>query len=199
VASHPNAKFVKADPAQTQFRLGTSYEFFVGLDRFTISAHSPSLEDFAKTVDVFASTVVSELKIQSFTRIGIRPLFVKEYPDDHVASETLVKFNLIRTPTFPSFGITPTLIQPRYTLRVEDVEKGCLIQIYVNKRRLEAELPFAWEGNDMPVVEKTDLMIDIDYYTIAETSIGQLNAAEWVKQGIHVIRRDVDNLLEMNR
>jgi hypothetical protein len=196
VAANPEAKLVKADPGQTTFRLGSQREFTVNLDRFGVNAHVPSSTDaFAAEADEFAKSVSRHLKVGSYSRIGLRTVFVREYPDIGAATVEMLGLKLLWVPNGPFFGISGTPSETRYSCRLEDKSKGCLIQIFVNKREFEPELPFAWEGDKILRVEKNDLVMDIDYYTIASTSIGQLNVQEWIKQGMHVIRRDINKII----
>ncbi len=192
----PGLRMIKADPGQTVFRLAKQFEFNLQLDRYSVNAYGRSADqELMGTIQEFSAIVAQHLQIERYSRIGLRPIFFRSLPDVGAAAEHILALNLVRVPPKPSFGISGTP-EPRYLVRLEDKSKGCLMQIYSQKRELKPDLPFAWEGEDLATFESVDLAIDVDYYTIAAVTIGQINLPEWIKQAMHVIRRDVDQFLK---
>ena len=39
-------------------------------------------------------------------------------------------------------------------------------------------------------IVKHEVVYDIDYYTLANVSTGQLNVTEWIDQAYHMVKRD---------
>ena len=196
--AYPSIRMLKADPGQTIFRLEERFEFNLRLDRFSVHSYGISASDeFAAVVEKFASIATRQLQIESYSRIGMRPIFYRDYPDEATATAHLLALNLLRVPAQPSFGISGVPKNPRYIVHWEDKSKGCMIHVYVQRREFEPEaLPFAWEGPPLKRLESTVLAVDVDYYTVASATVGQVNLREWITQAMHVIRRDASQFLE---
>jgi len=194
---YPTVKLLKAEPNRTAFRLENRFEFQIQLDRFHIGGHNPApgLEEFSRTAEDFGETVVRQLGIERYCRLGLRPIFVREYPDRDAASAAMLAMRLLWNPTGPCFGVPDAPVSPSYGLRWEDKAKGCLVQVLVGERQYEFEPPFGWEGVEPKDVKKTDLAVDVDYYTVAAAAVGQVKISEWIRQSMHVVRRDINRFL----
>ncbi len=195
---HPGIKLIKGEPNQTAFRIQDRFELRVALGQFNVNGYNPgtAADEFISLADDFSSTVVRQVGIETFTRVGLRPIFIKEYPTREAASAPLLSLGLLRLPEGPCFGIAGEPILPIYGLRWESDMKGCVINISVVEREYEFEPPFAWEGVEPKKVKKTALNIDVDYYTVAAVEVSRLGFAEWIKQALHVVRRDANRFLE---
>ncbi len=84
---------------------------------------------------------------------------------------------------------------PAYTYRIEGDALGWLGRLAVQKKKIVVEPPFG--DPDVPAVDKEriELVYDIDYYTTVPTLAGQFRPEDWVRQGLHVVRRDAKVLL----
>jgi hypothetical protein len=188
---------LKAEPGQTIFRLEDRFEINLRLERFSVQSYRVTPDEFTAMVEEFASITARHVPIETYSRVGMRHIFFRDYADETTATEHLLALNLLRVPPQPSFGISGVLKGPRYALQLEDKSKGCLIQVYVQRREFEPEaMPFAWEGPPLNRIENTVLALDVDYYTLVPATVGQINLPEWIKQTMHVVRRDASQFLK---
>lgn len=196
-AVRPGMAKVKVEPSWTTFRLGTKYQLSVRLDSLNVTAHNPgnTIEDFVDLAGQFERIVSGCLQIERYSRIGVRPIFVREYPDRDRASSDLLGMNLIRVPAGPRFGIPGGPVYPSYGLRWEDKNRGCAVRVSVEDREYDFDTPFAWEGVAAGKVTKTDLKVDVDYFTVASVTVGQVNLSEYINSAMHFIRKDIAELL----
>jgi hypothetical protein len=65
----------------------------------------------------------------------------------------------------------------------------------VQDRKIDFEASLPIEGIKPIHLEKHILIFDLDYYTVAKVSVGQLNVKEWLSQNYRVLRRDSGNFL----
>ena len=188
---------VQGQPGQTTFRLDNQYEFNISLDRLWLVARAPqpSLAAFAEQFEHFASVCKHHLRIGEFSRVGLRHILTRKYESKELASAAFLGFGLIRAPQ-PCFGVTNRPIFPAYSLRWEDEGKGCLVNCRVEERKFQLEVPFGWESEAPTDKIEPMITLDIDYYSMGRIGVDQMRFTDWIKQAVHIVRRDSSTFLE---
>jgi uncharacterized protein (TIGR04255 family) len=202
VSSYPTLRLINAQPAVTTFRLGSKYEFSVEVDKTTTKVHNPgnNLDEFRNMARDLLEISSQNLSVRTFTRLGLRIIFVKDYSTADEASTTMLHLNLMQIPQGPRFGVKDGRIRfPDYSIRWENEDLGVLMRIKVEPRPYRIELPFAWEGpgaDQAPQDDVFGLILDVDYYTKSFVDFDQLNVDEWIHSRYRSIRRELERILQ---
>ena len=189
---YPELKLLQAQPNQTVFNLGRDFQFSVQTEKANLITDEPEpgLEKFQELADSFVDTVVTTLEIAAVSRVGFRLTYFKTTRDQAEAVEVFRSTGRLRIPNGKLFGVENQHAGGAFTLRLEDKQLGATVRIEVEGRKVDFEPPFGLKE----VASVTDLRhgvtFDIDLFTTSATPVSQLRASEWIKQGLHVIRRD---------
>jgi hypothetical protein len=197
VTKWPKLEVIKGEPSTTAFRLEDSFQLSVHIDRANIIALKPqsTLRDLMEMSDIFIPIVVKRLEIRDFSRVALRLTYFKSYPDKASASSAFVTTQALRIPTGSHFGIEGTPLFPEYSLRLEGESRGATVRMKAVGRKLDFVPPAGAEGLTPLHEEKYGFEFDVDYFTIASVGIGQISFGDWIKQALHLIRRDSSHFL----
>jgi len=188
----PGLQLSQAEPAGTQFTLENRYALSVSLDKATAVDHRPDrvLKSFVELLEDFVELITRRLEITDYSRIGLRLIFMKQYPDQEAASFALLSTNILRIPEGPRFGIDSPPILPEYAVRWEGKATGTTVRMKAEGRKYGFDPPLDWKEVSPVHKEEYYLKFDIDYYTVASVAVGQFSAKDWIDQALHFIRRD---------
>lgn len=200
----PRLTMVQAEPNRTAFSLDNKYVFTILQDTsaanpFTATigtANNPhsSLKEFGEFLEIFVAITQNQLRIDDYSRVGLRLMFHKSYKDKESASRALLSTNLLRIPEGPCFGIKGPITLPIYSIRLEEGKNGVAFGLKVESFNFDFIPPPDWEGIDAVHKKNDRLTFDIDSYTLGPIVVGQFNIAEWINQRLHLVTRDSDKL-----
>ena len=188
----PDITLVHAEPTKTSFRLGKTV-LIVELEAARITTIEPdrSLDDFAKMARDFVTAAISYLKIPLLKRIGFRTYYSREFKDREEAAAAFFSLGLVKVPKTKKFEAGDFPVNPQYVLRWESEAKGTLVQLRAETRKLDYEPPAELAEFAKPVhSEKNVIVLDVDYYTVGSAEPGQVDIAEWLRHGLHIVHRD---------
>jgi hypothetical protein len=197
LAKWPSLKLSNAEPAKTVFSLDSKFEMLASLESGHVIGFSPQsdLDDFSQISSAFCDIIVKQLGLTEFKRLGLRLQFSKEYASKETAAEALTKTKTIHIPEGKQFGIEPVNVMPQYSLRWEGKTTGVTIRNAIETRRIDFDPPLGIDEIKPVHVERNVIVHDVDYFTISAVPLGKVNVLEWIKQGLHVVRRDSKNFL----
>lgn len=196
----PNLKTEKIEPSQCIFTLETNFRLGVNLDKSFITNTNPtsSLNIFIEMTHEFITSTIQYLEISSLNRVGLRLIYEKDFPSKSEAANALFSTKMMSTPEGKHFNVQGKYSLPRYSLLWEGASTGVRILLEAQERKIDFESNPPIEGINPVHLEKHILVYDLDYYTIAKVSIGQLNVKEWISQNCRVLRRDAGIFLGGN-
>lgn len=187
-----NLKMGKAEPMVTTFIVDDRYELSIQLDKAHFIDMQPisSLKEFMVNAELFVALVVDSLDITEFTRLGFRLLYSKKFQDKTEAANAFISTKLINAPRGKHFNIEGKILMPNYSLRWEGESTGVRVKLTAQDKKIDLTVGPGVE-EILPVhVERSEVIYDIDYYTLKNTRKGQLNVKEWISQAYHLIKRD---------
>lgn len=194
----PRLASAESEPNSTKFLLDNRVELSVQLERSHVimAGGRHDLDEFGNYCSFLFGQVTSILKVTTLTRVGVRAIFMKRYPDTMSAVSDFESTGILRTISGKHFGIEGRIDLPEAIMRYEDDNLGCRLHFFVRRRKISINIPILGEEDLKPIEdERVELIFDCDYYTNSDLSAGQLDAEEWVKQAVHVIRRDAKVVL----
>jgi hypothetical protein len=193
----PSAKVNDAKPSKLTFYIDNKFTLGSELGKSYLFDVKPStsLKEFTEMADQFLNVVMDVLEISELNRIGFRLQYAKHYDDQSKASNAMLDYGIIKTPTGKYFNIEGDVILPQYAF----VWQGKSTALKVNMTVQDKTLDF----NPLPNVDgiepyhslKHELMIDMDYYTTAPILRGQFKVSEWLTQSYHLIKRDINKFI----
>lgn len=194
---HPNLKVVAAQPNQTVFNLGDEYQLSVLLERASILSVEPDkdLSGFEGLADDITEAITNVLDVVTFDRIGYRVTYFRPTKDAAEAVSLLLGTGLTSPPEGRLFNVDSATHSTTFVARYEDKERGALVRLESEGRKLEFEPPFGLKR--LSPISEIDygVTLDVDLYTTAPVRRGQFKASEWIRQASHLVRRDVQRFL----
>ncbi len=196
LARWPELKNLKGEPATTQFTLRKRYHLTASIDRASVADYRPQHipQDLLEIADPFFEFVSRHMHITDYARIGLRPVFVKQFDTSQEASIALLSMHVLSVPGGPHFGIETTPAMLEYAIRWEGSSHGVRILVKAEKREYELDPPLNTPFEHQTLTQHL-LVLDFDYFTIGRVSLSQLRLEDWIKQALHVFRRDVQEFL----
>jgi hypothetical protein len=194
----PELESVVAQPGETRFRLGNSYQFTIAMERASAEAMRPKIEEFAAFSDHFMAVLIRELQIAELRRVALRSIFFRVTKDLQTASIDFIKTGLVRVPEGKVFGIEAfSTTSPKYSMRWEGKSTAATLTVEAQRRSLNFQPPFGFHGIDAIKKEETGILFDVDYSTTAPMAVGTLKPSEWIPQVFRVVKRDLETGLEI--
>jgi hypothetical protein len=188
-------------PARIRLTLGTRAEINLQLERASVSVSGSKLklEELAPYC-LFLEEALRLIEIKTFTRVGLKASFVKEYANGNIddAVRDFVATGMSKAITGKHFGIEGKISIPSSVSTCFEGEYlGCTNTLQIRKRTVKLDVPPVIGIEDfMPVTnEHVELVYECDYFTKQDMDVGQLKAARWVDEAIHIIRRDANTIL----
>jgi hypothetical protein len=196
-AQKPEIKVNNAKPNQSTFFLDDRYTLSSQINTAFVIDTSPasSLKEFIELSHQFLNTVMDTLEIKEITRIGFRLLHNKFYDDREKAANGFLEFGLMKIPSGKHFNIDGKLFLPQYAMVWEGKSTAMKVNLLVRDKKIDFD-PSPNTDDIRPFhFLKHELMIDLDYYTLAPILRGQFNVSEWISQSYHLIKRDIKGFL----
>lgn len=194
----PELEIVTGEPGRTSFTVRKKVELTVTLENATVIEHWPQrdLGEFKEMAKEFTKVLIEQLELTTIKRVGLRQFFLSPYPSREEATQAFLATKLIRYPPDAQFGTKGVPLMPEYAVRWEGETLGATVRAKVESRRMEFE-PSPKFPKLKPILEETaGIALDLDYFTVAEVSVGKLDVAEWIQVGAHVMRRDIKSYLQ---
>lgn len=186
---------VIATPQQSAFASAEgTFNLELATCRFTSGRPDKDIETYARHCKVFFDAVAERLKIDIFTRIGLRYILRLEFKTEKESKEALGSMmlaNLNPTKRFNSSD-SPTEVLFRW----EDAQIGATVRLKAETTEMKMNVPPELQGY-VPKFEKkiVGLTLDIDYYTVAPVEREQWDAKEWLLQKFRIIRMEADEIV----
>lgn len=188
----PNLKMGKAEPMVTTFVFDDRYELTLRLDKAHLIDLRPSssLKEFMVNAELFVSLVADSLDITEFTRLGFRLIFSKKFQNKTEAANALISTKMISVPSGKHFNIEGKVLMPNYSLRWEGDSTAVRVKLTAQDKKIDLNVGPGVEEITPVHIERSEVIYDIDYYTLKNTKRGQLNVKEWISQAYHLVKRD---------
>jgi len=185
-------KMGKAEPMVTTFIVDDRYELSVQLGKahFIDMLPSSSLKEFMANAELFVNLVVDSLEIYEFTRIGFRLIYSKKFKDKAEAANALISTNMLSIPSGKCFNIEGKVLMPKYSIRWEGESTAVRVSLTAQDKKIDLDVNPGVEELTPVHVERSEVIYDIDYYTMKHIKKGQLNVKEWISQAYHLVKRD---------
>ena len=183
-----------ATPNQILFTADND-SFGIEINKCSVTNDRPDskLQTFSKTCDIFIDTVSGYLKVNVFTRIGLRLFFRKEYKKLEEAKAALVALNLPNLGTEKRFNISSEPSEVFF--RWEDEQVGSSLRLRPEKSTLEITTPSEFGDETKTTRTAIGLTLDVDYYTVAPVEEAQWDVSEWMPQRLRMIKKEIDGIL----
>ncbi len=161
--------------------------------RFSTNKPDASLEAFAAHCKTFFDSVVTNLDVKVFTRVGLRILFRKDFKDLDEAKAALNSLKLVNLQSTERFGAAP---EPQeISLRWEGDQLGATLRLKAESGKIDIVLPPELES-EKPEIHKSfnGLILDVDYYTVAPVERSQWDAPTWILRAVRTVKKNVDSI-----
>jgi len=195
VLARPELKPSHVEPSKVIFETKTDHEVQLTLEpkRLIVIAVRPDkkLLEFSKLVDQFAEIAADATAISTYTRLGLRVSFWKEYADRESAAEALLTTGSLNIPEGPHFGLSAPIVDPEIAIRREDGKHGFLLRLKAETVTFDFQVPFGlahFAKREPITIHRVHL--DVDCYTQAPVERSQLYISDWIDQTLHVMKRD---------
>ena len=188
----PKLKIKRGEPNATSFTLDNTYEIAVTLEKASVVCYFPKsdLADFIEKVDYFVGATSKQLDISQFTRVGLRLLYLKPYPNVESASGAFLQAKLLNLPGGLNFGLDGSFSLPEFAVRWEGSAAGVTVRLRTEGRKIDFDPPMGIRELEPFHQEKFVLVYDIDYFTKGTLTVGQFRTQDWISNVLHVVRRD---------
>jgi hypothetical protein len=137
--------------------------------------------------------LIERLSIELFTRVGFRVNFERKFSSKTDASTFFLKRLPFPRMSGKHFNIEGTMLEPTYGFRWEGDKTGCHIQCITQTQQVTAEFPFAFREArpDKSLLERHVAIVDVDYYTTADTPAELVKLSDLLPAWLRAIRRDL--------
>jgi hypothetical protein len=190
----PSLTVVSAAPNQTILRTEEeSFAIELTQCRITSQKLDSKLELFASHGKRFFESVLYNLDIKAFTRIGLRVFFRRDLKDLDEAKAAFASLKLVNLAPVERFGAAS---EPHeIMLRWESNQIGATLRLNAQSGAIDVLLT-PETAPEKPEIHKVlhGLFFDVDYYTVAAVERSQWDAEAWIPQSIRTIRKSVDSI-----
>lgn len=193
----PNLKPVEAQPNSSKFVVNDEAELGILIDKSHVIWPGSKFDSkkFSEYAEFVTAITTGTLDVTKFTRLGLRQIFIKRFPNAKEANDAIFESGLLKVPDATLFGVDGQLKNAEFGFRNETDSVGWYAKIFARSRKFNLEPPLGDE--DIPKIDEEffEVVFDVDYYTIATTAAGKFKADDWVSQGQRLIRRDSKHIL----
>jgi hypothetical protein len=194
----PDVRLVTAEPAKTSFQDGkTGFVVELKAARITVLNSAKSMDELSKIGRDFFKLTALHLQLLLYERLGLRLIYFKEFKDREQAASAFHSLGLLKVPSTKKFEIEEQPVNQHYSLRWESEKKGTLVSCRAETRKIDYDPPIEAAQVFSPIhTERSGIVVDVDYYTVAPVEIGQVDMGEWMNHALHIISRDTQYLFE---
>jgi hypothetical protein len=195
----PECNLHEASPAKTVCQNGTeSYSLELKQCLVVSSKPDSSVQQYNENAEWFFRVVQEILRIEAYTRLGFRAIFRRECKSHAEAVDLFTQMKLLRLPDKELFGAGKPTSDLAYSVRFQSDRIGALVRIATETVNIHFEPPIGAEDLLKPIKKESHYLVyDVDYHTLGIVETAQLKLGEWVKQALHVTRRDSTDFLEI--
>lgn len=191
----PDLEMVTAQPNRTVFKIGDRIEMTAELGSARITSYLGEFppSQFPIISKEFLELASTCLGLNVFSRVGLRFAFSRAFADRAVEIAAMHGTGFIKTPEEGYWGTEGQPGSLDYRVRWEGKRNGVQIRIAHEDRVFEIQNPM---GVRMEVPKRQEfhgVVFDIDFFTLAPTEIGQLDADSWIQTYIKELKRQADH------
>ncbi len=190
--SLPNLKMNVVEPNAISSIADDRYELSVklGAAHLTDLKPSSSLKEFMANSELFLGIVANSLEIRDFTRLGFRLTYSRKFQSKREAADALISTKMLNVPSGKHFNIEGKVFMPEYALRWEGESTGVRVKLTAQDKKIDLNVGPGVEEISSVHIETSEVLYDIDYYTLKTTKRGQLKFEEWISQAYRLVKRD---------
>ena len=147
---YPGIEFKNIQPNQQLTRLTPKIEFSMSIDRAFIVNSKPSVDfsELKKVGGEIFPLLIRSLEIADFTRIGLRILFQREFPNKGACADYILEALPSLERRGKHFGMDARVTDPEIALRWEGETVGCFVRFNVIGNKLKVDIPPEFKGVD---------------------------------------------------
>lgn len=186
----PNLQSLDAQPNLASFRAGKEFAFEVAIDKAHITAFGLKHSDIMEPFENFLHVVRKTLEIKSYTRLGYRVIYERKCNNKEDSTQLFKDLGIVNFPKGQLFNITGSVYNPELSYRWEDEKIGLRVVLKSTVQKVKFDAPQNIDELQSIDIENDLLVVDLDYYTKATTTPGQIKLSDWIKQIVHYINRD---------
>ena len=198
LTNYPAATLKTAEPNKTHVKISSDLDGVVSIDRAFVSSagRKPNRQALIDFAEPFTRTLIANLNVTSFTRIGYRTVFSHSFSEKSAASEYFFTNCVPRQFESSYFGIEGAPTEPELGWRWEGNTLGCHVRIGARTINWDFDLPADAPLTEAPDSSRTQhsVNIDIDYYAHADTDVEQVNIKDLLESWARVTRRDIGKM-----
>lgn len=193
----PSARMKDIKVSNQVFIVDDRFYLTLTLDRASLIDLRPDAKfsDWEANAEKFFSLIKRYFPIIKLNRMGCRIVFRKEYPSSRDASDVFAKLGLSKSLQGKIFNIEGAPVGMDYAVKWEDEVLGAIVKLNVVEEKIELELPPEIDKIDNYNKQTYGISYDVDVYTKTPLSLGQIIVKDWIKQCVHVTRRDSEFFL----
>ncbi len=172
------------------------FEIRVSSDTFAVMQFFPdsSLKELLKVSKIFYDAIIEILGIEAITRVGLRPIYTKDYDDDISVAEILYQTPYINYPDNLYLSQNSLPLIPALIIGWEDEERGITYRLKGKSGKLGIDLPLELiaSGKFQKTIEKVynQVILDIDMYIHKPITPGQFILDEWINQAYETVKKE---------
>ncbi len=193
-------KVKQAEPNGVSVRIDKHAQAALGIDRASITvtkpgAHCERLKELAIKI---VPALITKVKIDQFSRIGMRVVFEKAFSSREEAAKYVFENTSFPERKDNLMNVSGQGLDPELGFRSESESKGYSVKILARQGRIvDFNLPAGFEQLQPTQEElvKNQVLIDVDYYVHSVTLADQVSAEQIVDGWIKVIRRDLTKVI----
>jgi hypothetical protein len=192
---YTDCNVLSAAPNLTTFQANEgAFALELAQSRFSTNKPDNSLEKFSEQSKKFFDSVMSNLEIRVFTRVGLRVISRKDFKSLDDAKVALTSLKLVNLQPTERFGAAS---EPHEVLfRWEGTQVGAMLRLKAESGKIDIFLPPELEAEKAEIHKSFNgLVLDVDYYTVAPVERSQWDAPAWIPRSLRTMRRDIDSIL----
>jgi hypothetical protein len=195
VALYTDLKPAHVEPSKVLFERRGDRDLQLGLEtrRLGVAGMHPDskLAEFSRVASQFSEITAETLEIETFSRVGLRVGFTKEFEDRVAAAEALLTTGIVNLPSEHVFGLDSPVVEPEFSLRKEDDKNGFSLRLKAEVTRVEFTPIFGLPSRVKPdTLVQNRVYLDVDYYMLAPVEATKMYFEDWIAQTFHIIKRD---------
>lgn len=189
---YPDLSMLEATPAKTAFQVG-DITFVMELNQSRLVSAKPQkdLEEFSAASAWYFKLLADQLEITKFNRIAIRLIHRKIFKSMDEAAQAVLDSKLLNVQSGPVFGIQANFKQAEFMVRVDSEKFAAAIWVKSETQNVSFDPPPDARDFIKPVKRENHAFVyDVDYYSVVPVEVGQIAFDQWIKQCLHLVRRD---------
>lgn len=189
----PNLEMVEANPARITLSAKPNVDIVIELGKAFAVVHRPKRtgDDLITYATVITKAVLDVFEIASFSRVGTRLVYVREFPTLEQAAARLMSFKMLDVPKERIFNQKGALQQADYRYRWEGEATGVLVRFATETQKIEFNAGPQISDKVQSVSQSNHrLMVDIDYFSTTAVLKEQLKIDDWIRNTVHMANRD---------